>query len=59
MLSDYSSEILDLNDPRSFRQLWKPMGALDQKRLAAAQARRRELIQLAESAEETGGDGTI
>jgi hypothetical protein len=34
VLSDYTSEILDLDDPGSFRDLTKPMGALDPKRLA-------------------------
>ena len=43
MLSDYSSESLDLGDPHSFRPLWKPVGALDEKRLAAARERRQEL----------------
>ena len=33
----------DLGNPRSFRPLWKPIGALDEKRLAAARARRHEL----------------
>ena len=51
MLSDYSSESLDLGDPHSFRPLWKPVGALDEKRLAAARASRQKLQLDAEGAE--------
>jgi hypothetical protein len=32
VLADYSSEELDLNDPKSFRDLTRPMGALGEKR---------------------------
>jgi hypothetical protein len=42
VLSDYSSDALDLNDPRRFRPLWKPVGALDERRLAAAHRQRHE-----------------
>ena len=51
MLSDYGSESLDLNDPSSFRPLWKPVGALDEQRLAAARGRRQELQRDADGAE--------
>ncbi len=34
MITDYTSERLDLSDPASYRDLSKPVGALDQKRLA-------------------------
>ena len=47
MLSDYSSESIDLGTPRSFRPLWRPVGALDANRLASAHARRRELLSAA------------
>ncbi|KOO31494.1 beach domain-containing protein [Chrysochromulina tobinii] len=42
VLSDYSSDALDLNDPRRYRPLWKPVGALDERRLAAAHRQRHE-----------------
>lgn len=35
VLADYSSETLDLNDSRTFRDLTKPVGALNPDRLAA------------------------
>ena len=47
VLSDYSSDSIDLGSPRSFRPLWRPVGALDDKRLASAHARRRELLAVA------------
>ncbi|KAG9307178.1 hypothetical protein G9A89_017006 [Geosiphon pyriformis] len=34
ILADYESEILDLTDPKVFRDLSKPVGALNQERLA-------------------------
>ena len=34
ILADYTSESLDLNDAATFRDLSKPVGALDEKRLA-------------------------
>ncbi len=34
VLADYNSAALDLNDPASFRDLAKPVGALDARRLA-------------------------
>ena len=43
VLSDYSSDALDLNDPRRYRPLWKPVGALDERRLAATHRQRHEL----------------
>ena len=42
VLSDYSSDALDLNDPRCYRPLWKPVGALDERRLADAHRLRHE-----------------
>jgi Beige/BEACH domain len=39
VLADYSSARLDLDDPASFRDLSKPMGALDATRLARARER--------------------
>lgn len=32
VLADYTSAELDLNDPKSFRDLSKPMGALNERR---------------------------
>lgn len=46
MLRDYSSKTLDLGNRHSFRELWKPMGALDEKRLASARERQREQLSL-------------
>ena len=43
VLSDYSSDALDLNDPRRYRPLWKPVGALDERRLATTHRQRHEL----------------
>lgn len=34
VLSDYTSPVLDLSDPASYRDLSKPIGALDPSRLA-------------------------
>ena len=34
ILADYTSDSLDLNDPATFRDLSKPVGALEEKRLA-------------------------
>ena len=53
VLSDYTSASLDLSSPCTFRTLWKPVGALDEKRLAAAQLQRREL---ADAQREIEGD---
>ena len=33
IIKDFSSPVLDLNDPASYRDLTKPIGALNQKRL--------------------------
>jgi hypothetical protein len=33
VLADYESDTLDLNSPASFRDLSKPVGALNEKRL--------------------------
>lgn len=45
ILSDYSSETLDLNDPNSYRDLSKPMGAIEEKRLAYFETRLRGMHQ--------------
>ena len=50
VLRDFESDRLDLNDPRSFRDLSKPIGALEPKRLAEL----RERFQMWE--DPTGGD---
>lgn len=39
VLSDYTSETLDLTNPKSFRDLTKPIGALEEKRLSYFQSR--------------------
>jgi hypothetical protein len=39
VLTDYTSEKLDLTDPNVFRDLSKPMGALDEERLAECRER--------------------
>ena len=36
VLADYTSDTLDLNQPSTFRDLSKPVGALDAKRLQAS-----------------------
>ena len=43
VLSDYSSRTLDLKDPRSFRDLSKPIGALNPTRLEVFRKRMREM----------------
>ena len=43
IIADYESETLDLNDPRTFRDLSKPVGALAPKRLAAFRERMEAL----------------
>jgi hypothetical protein len=43
ILADYSSEQLDLNDPRTFRDLSKPMGALGLKRAKQYRDRYRSM----------------
>jgi len=53
VLSDYSSDALDLNDPRRYRPLWKPVGALDESRLAATHRQRHELQVDAEAGQTT------
>ena len=39
VISDYTSPVLDLTDPHSFRDLGQPIGALNPERLAQFQAR--------------------
>lgn len=43
VIADYQSKTLDLNDPRTFRDLSKPIGALNSKRLAAFRDRMEAL----------------
>ena len=43
VISDYTSPTLDLSDPHSFRDLSKPVGALNPKRLAAFRERMEAL----------------
>ena len=43
ILSDYSSSSLDLSDPAVFRDLSKPVGALNPERLARLRERFREM----------------
>lgn len=43
VLNDYSSDELDLNDPKSFRDLSKPIGALNEERLARLRQRYNEM----------------
>ena len=43
VLTDYSSENLDLNDPRVFRDLSKPVGALQEERLMRLKQRCKEM----------------
>jgi hypothetical protein len=42
IIADYTSEVLDLNDPKTYRDLSKPMGAQNQKRLEEFQKRYKE-----------------
>ena len=51
VLTDYSSESLDLSDPRVYRPLWRAVGALDEKRLRGLHSRRLELLPDAEEPE--------
>ena len=46
VLSDYNSETLDLSNPSVFRDLSKPMGAQDPKRLESFRLRYKELKQM-------------
>lgn len=43
MLADYKSDVLDLHDPKMFRDLSKPMGAMNEKRLAEFRSRYFEM----------------
>ena len=43
VLADYTSPVLDLNSPASFRDLSKPVGALNQQRLESYRFRFREM----------------
>ena len=52
VVSDFEQEALDLRDPKTFRDLRKPIGALNQKRLDVFKSRYKEM----ESMKELGGD---
>jgi len=43
VLADYNSTALDLNNPASFRDLSKPIGALNKQRLESYRFRFREM----------------
>lgn len=43
VIQDYDSEVLDLQDPKTYRDLSKPIGALNEKRLADFMLRYHEL----------------
>jgi hypothetical protein len=57
VLSDYSSPTLDLSDPAAFRDLTRPMGALDAERLKSFKARRRDLAEAAAAGFPAGPKG--
>jgi len=44
VIADYSSEILDLNDPKTFRDLSKPIGALNENRLKGFKERYQHML---------------
>ncbi len=44
ILADYTSSSLDLNDPATFRDLSKPVGALEEKRLAFFRDRYQSML---------------
>ena len=44
ILADYTSASLDLNDPATFRDLSKPVGALEEKRLAFFRDRYQSML---------------
>lgn len=46
VLSDYTSDVLNLNDPKSFRDLTKPIGALGETRFKEIIGRRKDLEDL-------------
>ncbi|KAF8885379.1 hypothetical protein CPB84DRAFT_1837906 [Gymnopilus junonius] len=48
VLSDYASQTLDLNNPASYRDLTKPMGALTPARRQAAEMRYSNLVSVGE-----------
>ncbi len=44
ILADYTSDTLDLNNPATFRDLSKPVGALEDKRLAFFRERYQSML---------------
>jgi factor associated with neutral sphingomyelinase activation len=57
VVADYTSHTLDLTDPATYRDLSKPIGALNPRRLAEFQSRYAELKQMSALAAEGGGQG--
>ena len=55
VLADYAGAVLDLGDPRTFRDLSKPVGALNPSRLEAFLARFHEM----QADAQAGGDGVV
>eukprot|EP00887_Chlorella_sp_A99_P007641 scaffold20.g7641.t1 len=55
VVQDYTSPVLDLSDPATFRDLSKPIGALNPRRLAEYQQRFAELQKLNRAVAEGGG----
>lgn len=45
VLSDYTSEVLDLDNPKSYRDLTKPIGAINEERLQKLKERRLEMTE--------------
>ena len=44
ILADYTSDALDLTDPATFRDLSKPVGALEEKRLTFFRERHQSML---------------
>jgi len=57
VVADYTSAALDVENPSTFRDLSRPVGALAPKRLASFRARFRDLEEAAECAAAPGGGG--
>ena len=58
VVADYSSEVLDLEDPATFRDLAKPIGALEPSRLKSS-LERYELVLSTNLLESRPVDGSI
>ncbi|KAK2079193.1 hypothetical protein QBZ16_002884 [Prototheca wickerhamii] len=59
VLADYESDTLDLNDPAVYRDLSRPVGALNERRLGEFLERFRELKRMAEDVDAAGGEGAF